>query len=381
MQARIALSMGAALGRYWFLRGPIALGCAHLTTALSRPRRRLLKLSYETETSEGRDSERPTVEPMPGQHRELLSKAANSAAILASRQGDDFSASRYYRVALFLDRHPPAAGSGEGAAQAWTQRRAALLNNAGSVNRRAAQYVRAYAFFDESLRLYRDLGEHRFVCIVLGNLALVDRELGRIPEAVLNLRESLGIARLCGNDYVEARSLLMMGEIRHASGEWEEAGELYRQSLRILEPIGDLPDSTLLVFNLGAMALEQANISADEEVSTLSSLSSLSSSVTRERGERLVASALHSFLRTGNAPTPFVRQQEDRLRAMGIWPEVLADLTRWQAAGSPLALPLSEAVEMGGLLPLSPTSPHFGSRGSDDSHIDHEPLTPRSLYA
>jgi tetratricopeptide (TPR) repeat protein len=90
----------------------------------------------------------------------------------------------------------------------------------------------------------------------LGNIS---RDRGEYEEARQLYQQSLEIRQRLGNQAGQADSLHQLGRIAQDRGEHEEARQLYQQSLEIKERLGDQVGQANLLIQLGLLDYEQGN--------------------------------------------------------------------------------------------------------------------------
>ncbi len=155
-------------------------------------------------------------------------KALNAAGLLAFRQGDYPSARALYEESLAIYRE---LGDRRGIAHS--------LNNLGNVACEQGDYPSARALFEESLAIYRELGDRRGIAISLGNLGNVAYDQGDYPSARALYEESLAIHREMGDRWGIAASLNNLGNVACDQGDYPSARALHEESLAIRRELGD----------------------------------------------------------------------------------------------------------------------------------------------
>jgi predicted ATPase/class 3 adenylate cyclase/Tfp pilus assembly protein PilF len=221
--AESGLRLGAALWRFWHVRGYLREGRARLATALALP-------SAATCAS-GR------------------ARALNGAGALAHDQGDFEQAEALHRESLAIARE---CGDRESLAVA--------LNNLGNVALDQGSAAAAATFYQEALALWQELGNMRGIATLLNNLGNVARDRGDYEEATAFFRQSLALQRELGNQRGIASSLNNLGNLAISQGSYESAAALLDESLRGYQALGDSYGIAMALDNLACLALRQGSL-------------------------------------------------------------------------------------------------------------------------
>lgn len=217
-----ALRLGAALSRFWIIRGFHTEGRQRLRAALDL-------VSADTDEA-------------------LRARVLSGAAILAYEQAALGEATEYLQQALQCHR---AAGD--------ERRIAETLNHLGWVAFFAADVERAQRLSEEAMALHEARGDVRGMALSLTNLGAVAMHSGVIPEGrdlyvrALELRHRIGDAR--GIAYGEinlAWSLVRLGGL-------ERAMTLSKDAARTLRSLGDKQVLAFAYHVLGEAELERAD--------------------------------------------------------------------------------------------------------------------------
>ena len=207
-------------------------------------------------------------------------------------------------------------------ARAWLQRalelgsgttsaRANVLVGAGRLAWFQGELRRGNALLEESLALYRDLGDDAgtaFTLLVLGRIAVSqgDRKRGAALA-----KESLALFRQQGNEWGIARALIVLGDVALFEDEVDLATTNFQRSLEISHDLEDAEGIALSLLYLGRAAHMR------REVSRSDTLLNESLVVFRESGDsRGIAEALLELGRVARA-------QEDSARALALCRESL----------------------------------------------------------
>jgi predicted ATPase/DNA-binding CsgD family transcriptional regulator len=219
-EAETAAQIGAAIWRFWLLRGHMSEGRSYLERALAG-------LS-------GKDAVR--------------AKALNVAAILASLQDDYTRARTLAEESLALGRELDE-----------RKQTGYALYILGRLARIEGNYGAAVTFFEESLSLVRELGRQDDMALVLSDLGLTVLNLGEDVRATALCEESLAISRTLGDPRAIASWLANLGTIVLARGDDQRAKELCDESLAIRRTLGYKGGCAHTLAILGRIALAQGN--------------------------------------------------------------------------------------------------------------------------
>jgi DNA-binding CsgD family transcriptional regulator len=205
---------------------------------------------------------------------------------------------RYLEVAL--------AGDGSCAARAKT------LTEVGWFALEQSDYEPAQRSLEESLLLYRDLGDNYGVAHALECLGVAKTRLGDYGRATQLQEESLALYRELGHKWGIAVSLVNLGTLALKQGEYEQATTLHLESLALLRVMGDSLHIGYVLSMLGQESLMQGQL----ERST--ALLEESQSLLRQLGNKpILAETLRNLGET-------VLRQADGRRAAAVYKEGLA---------------------------------------------------------
>jgi tetratricopeptide (TPR) repeat protein len=115
-----------------------------------------------------------------------------------------------------------------------------VLGGLGNLSNELGDYARARSAYEESLAIWRELGDRWFTAAVLANLGQLARNEGDFPQAKALLGESLVIWRELGDKREYARVLHNLGEVAHNEGDLLEAHRLHQEALAIRRSLRDV---------------------------------------------------------------------------------------------------------------------------------------------
>jgi predicted ATPase/class 3 adenylate cyclase len=200
----LVLRFAGALPRFWAMRGHAAEGLRRLDAAL-------------------RIDERPTI---------ARARALNGAALLRFELGDAATATLRAQEALKLNR---AVGD------AWGIAYARFLLGQGAIAEH--QWAAAQGFFEESVRIFRELGDEHYALVASFNLAWMYGELGDVERDRALHEENLVRARQLGNERMEALELSVLAPYVSDEGRVDEALSMLATAYRIARDLGDRVES------------------------------------------------------------------------------------------------------------------------------------------
>jgi CHAT domain-containing protein len=114
-----------------------------------------------------------------------------------------------------------------------------MLTNIGVIYTGLGDKQKALKFFDESLPLFRLIGNKRGEAIALNNIGKVYSDLGDKEKALNYFKQSLPIRRAIGDKGGEATTLANIGGVYFELGDKEQTLKFYNESLPLFHSIGD----------------------------------------------------------------------------------------------------------------------------------------------
>jgi predicted ATPase/DNA-binding CsgD family transcriptional regulator len=158
----------------------------------------------------------------------VRAKALNAAGVLAGLRGDNERAESWFQESLALWREV-----GD------TTRVAATIGNVGLVAQNRNDLDRALASFREAQLLYEIAGDQRGIAVSLGARGWLERQKGNNLEAVPLLERSVGLFRELGDDQSLANSLANLGCSTLALGDPLRASSYFTESLQLRLALGN----------------------------------------------------------------------------------------------------------------------------------------------
>lgn len=132
--------------------------------------------------------------------------------------------------------------------------RAVALDGAGQLASVQADQDAQRSYQQESLAIWRELGDNARIVSCLGDLGAVAHVRGDYPAARSLYGEALEVAELAGDTQQMARALSGLGRLALHQGDLDQATAYYTESMARFRGVGDLRRATLILGNLGVVA-------------------------------------------------------------------------------------------------------------------------------
>lgn len=182
-------------------------------------------------------------------------KVLRGAARLALSQGDYISARSLYEESLAIFRQLGDRGAV-----------AATLVSLGGTAHSQGEVVLARAYFEEALQKFRELGGRRGIASALSALAIALHSQGEESRARTMLEESLAIFRELNQKDGIAYNLDVLGVVVASQGDYALSRSLHEESTELQRRIGNKPGLTTSLLNLGSVAVNQGDLATAESV-------------------------------------------------------------------------------------------------------------------
>jgi predicted ATPase/DNA-binding SARP family transcriptional activator len=137
--------------------------------------------------------------------------------------------------------------------------RARALQAAGDLARAQGDYAAARLLCEESLALYRTLGQQKDIAVALNRLGIVAWNQEDHAFARRLYAESREISRALGDKQYLAVTTGNLGTIAFVEGDYAAAAVLYEESIALLRDLGDKFNLAIRLNNLGNVALMQGD--------------------------------------------------------------------------------------------------------------------------
>ena len=129
--------------------------------------------------------------------------------------------------------------------------RAKALRASSILSTGTGDYIRARAFAESSVKIYREMGDNLGAGLVLADLGASLHWGGKEEEAIESLEESLHLLRATGERWEIAYALLWLGDTWFRMGNIERAATNWEESLHLTRELGD---HYLIAWSLGGLA-------------------------------------------------------------------------------------------------------------------------------
>lgn len=223
-RAEQAVTLGAALWRFWWTRGYLGEG--------RRWMQRIITHAAHLQTT-------------------TLADAIHGTAMLTWDQGDHIPAIRLYEQCLQLSRQLH-----------YIAGMARSLDALGYAADTHEDYAQAIAYFEESLPLKRQTNNDWEVACTLNNMGYVHTHQANFEEAIRLFDESLVLFRKTGDQWGIGMALARIGEAARAQGDLAKARHYLQQGLEIWESMGNRRDVPILKVAIAEFDLRENNIAA-----------------------------------------------------------------------------------------------------------------------
>jgi non-specific serine/threonine protein kinase len=193
--------------------------------------------------SEGRDWLERTLAAGDGAAAEIRARALLGVAVLAHWQGDDARARPCLEESLALWRE---LGDDWGTTFA--------LGMLGVVAEDAGEFARAVPLLDEALALARGAGDRPNTALILDHLGVVAWGQGDAARAVPYWEEALALHRAAGDTWGASISLSYLGMVAGQRSDFAAAEALHRESMDLRWAMGTKEDVAHCLANFAALA-------------------------------------------------------------------------------------------------------------------------------
>ncbi len=219
--AETSQRMGAALYRFWMLRGHLTEGLHWLEGALS----------WSSGATDG-----------------TRARALNAAGHLARALANFDHAAGFYEQSLALHQ------------QLSNERGAALaMNNLGVVAQFQQNHARAVELHQESLRLFRSVNDAAGTAVALFTLGTMAQLRGDYDQAFQLCEESVAQFRQLGDYHGVASALNNLGNVARASNQPETAAACYQEAIALFRELGDRRELAAALRNLATAARDDGD--------------------------------------------------------------------------------------------------------------------------
>jgi class 3 adenylate cyclase/tetratricopeptide (TPR) repeat protein len=136
---------------------------------------------------------------------------------------------------------------------------AKLANIKGDILLRTGKTQDAMGAFEQSLKVYKEIGDSKGEAKIMGCIGIVHWSLGDYNRALEYLAKTLEIKERTGNTRGTAIEINNIGIIHWYRGDYDKALEYFGKSLEIIEEFGDRYKMGSTLLNIGSIHLERAD--------------------------------------------------------------------------------------------------------------------------
>ena len=115
------------------------------------------------------------------------------------------------------------------------------------------------AALEESLGLFRELGDKEGMAFTLNTLGIITLEEGDYSGSMRFHEESLELMREAGNKWGVGLVLNNLGVVARGLGEYDKATELHKECLMIFKELGDKRHVAAMLYNLGTNSRDKTD--------------------------------------------------------------------------------------------------------------------------
>jgi predicted ATPase/DNA-binding SARP family transcriptional activator/Tfp pilus assembly protein PilF len=142
--------------------------------------------------------------------------------------------------------------------------RAIALDGAGQLAAVQADQTAQRAYQQESLAIWRELGDDSWIASSLGGLGSVAHIQGEYAAAQAMYSEALDLAERAGDVHQMGQALSGLGRLALHQGDQDSATKYYTESMARFQEMGDLRRATLILGNLGVVAINTGDLDLAE---------------------------------------------------------------------------------------------------------------------
>jgi non-specific serine/threonine protein kinase len=122
------------------------------------------------------------------------------------------------------------------------------------------EYDQAVALHDESLALFRTLGDERGVALSLLTIGTMAQLQGDLARATVHYEESLALFQALDDPRGIAAALSSLGNLASSRGDFAAADELYTECAVLFRELGDTRDIAACLGNQARIARDRGNL-------------------------------------------------------------------------------------------------------------------------
>lgn len=131
------------------------------------------------------------------------------------------------------------------------QLKAKVLKNLGTTHYHLANYMQSMEYYEQALKIYRELDDQEGIGAVLNNTGLLFEKRGDYSLALQRYNEASTLFAKAGNEQKLSISLSNKGNIYYTLGRFDRALDFMGQALKISEKLGDTAEIAASYNNIG----------------------------------------------------------------------------------------------------------------------------------
>ncbi|MBN1944172.1 MAG: tetratricopeptide repeat protein [Bradymonadales bacterium] len=141
-----------------------------------------------------------------------------------------------------------------------TRRKALILGALSVIDANRGDREGSRHLLEESLRLYREVGDPVGIANQLGNLGLLRQSEGRVSEALECFSQAAALFAAVGNAPGAIGVLQCVGELQRRQGEYAAAMVSHQNALLLAQQVGDLPRQAQSLRAIGQLERVKGNL-------------------------------------------------------------------------------------------------------------------------
>jgi non-specific serine/threonine protein kinase len=273
----LGLRLGAALVRFWFVRGHLSEGAAWLNRLLQRPG--------------------------DATHTAARANALMAAGILAWHRADTDQAEAHLRASLDLRREAPD-----------DARLSRTLYELAKVLSQRGDHASARAFGEQALARWRQAGDTWGTAVALNFLGELLREERDLVEAGRSYEESRQLFEVAGDSRGLAIATHNLGIVAMEQGHFDRARALHRATLPLKRNLGDREGLAATLVNLAYLAVRAGDAARAARLCGVAELAHESIGAVLPPWERTLAVKTVDLARAALGNTAFSAEWENGRR-------------------------------------------------------------------
>ncbi len=189
-----------------------------------------------------------------GVSEQLIADTYRNAGIFATQQGKNLNAVKFIEESLFIYRK---LGDKNGLSMS--------LNTLGLIESDLGNYKRSREILEENLKIKRELKHELGISSALNSLGLILLTEGDLDTAEKYFRECFDIAKKIENDEYVGIGLNNLGQVYAMRGDYQKSKIYFDEGLKVDSEIGNKNGMCISLVNIGVLALQNADYVTAQE--------------------------------------------------------------------------------------------------------------------